>query len=94
MKHILRKIFAGNPTVETAKAIIAAQRDALFCEWHVKDIDAEKATVDELHGALKDCAMYWRLAYPENDNERVEAIQAACRAELAKRDEAWLRKLL
>lgn len=92
--NILQKIFKGNPTFETAKTIIEAQRAALFTTYHVKDIDAATATDDELRDALFECGMYWSVAYPETDNERVETIEVACKAELAKREEKKLREFL
>lgn len=79
----------GEVTPEIAVAMVHAQTRALFTpsclSAAVRYIDPPKASLEELHAALHDCGFYWATAYPENENELVEWIEAACITELKSR---------
>lgn len=94
MLKILQDIWKGNPTPEIALAITKAQTAALFFDYRVRDIDPATASDDELEAAISECRVYWAVAYPENDNERVEAIESSCKSEIGKRLDKRLRQWL
>lgn len=86
----LRPLLLGPRGVEVARAIVTAQRDALFVPSMLSDkvrrIDPPNADDEQLFVALEECAFYWSHAYPETENELVEWIQDSCLDEIFKRE--------
>lgn len=91
MIGIVRRVFAGSPTPETARAIVAAQRASLFHSYEFQaetlSIDPETASLQELEDAISDCRLCLSTEYPETEEGCGRAIKIAftCREAIKRR---------